>query len=160
MGILKRQTGSAEALGIAGGSPAVKKQKRGQPTQPAATGLKEAIKTATEIKMRVNSASAIQATIDWNVKNDEAYAWANNPAQHKRFTTARTALDEIIDSDRFHRFFLSNSIELVKSSYGGDQGALLQRLERFAGQTLKTAIENLEREQDRFNSMHASNLEV
>jgi len=117
---------------------------------------RDLLKKASDLKKRYHKAVSVQTSIDWNIKHDEKYCWANNPSQASRFKSAVDSLEEAIDADRCCRFFLTNEEEDVKKEWSE---GLTSNLHKFAGVALSSAIEGLEKEQIRFNKMHLMNLQ-
>ena len=117
---------------------------------------RDLLKKSADLKNRYHKAVAVQTSIVWNIKNDEKYAWADNPNQTARWKEALAGLDVAIDADKCCRFFLTNADDDVKWEWGDH---LTANLHKFAGLALTSAIETLEKQQVRFNKMHLMNLQ-
>ena len=109
------------------------------------------------MKLRYHRAVSVQSSIDRNIQLDERYSWAKSPGQLHRFQAAVSALEKAIDSERFSRFWVTNTVDDVKKEFGS---GLTTSLTAFTGAAVTDAIEVLEEEQSRFNKMHISNHQV
>jgi hypothetical protein len=110
-------------------------------------------KEATELKSKYLSVTALHAITMRNIRSDSKYEWANNPVQTDRFDKVMNKLNEKINEHSFNVVFTGSDLPGVKAEFGDD---LSTHFARFLD--TKSAIDDMEAAQTRFNKMHIANL--
>lgn len=108
------------------------------------------LRRAVALKERYLKVVALQSGIERNIKHDDAYEWARNPNQLERFRVAKDKLDAARELYDFNGYFLLNDMGFVKAKYpDADLGGHYAKF-----MDMQASVEDMEREQSRFNRMH------
>ena len=113
------------------------------------------MQAAQDLMKRYLATTAVQARIDRAIQDDSAYAWAKNPVQRQKFAETASTPEAALNSNYFHRFFVTNDMANVRAKFAKECEPNLVRFH----DDLKDAVCALEKQQARFNKMHLANCE-
>ena len=97
--------------------------------------------------------TGMQSTIDRNIYGDDKYSWANSPVQKEKPRLASQELGDQLHTERFNKLCLVTEMAKLRSTFGDDAE---HHPRKFV--LIEPSLTALEKAQQRFNKMDATNL--